>query len=164
MPQRRPNIRTAAMAAIARRELSLTTLEVGDAIGKSATAVLNLETDHFAMSEESERRLLEHYLDEFARRGVTTGPRERLPLPQVVERVASAVLQHRVLRAHALLAAFDRGADEIVTALISEYLQARRIVSPKVALRIKARLEYERARALPQTEEADRRGEWTHRP
>jgi hypothetical protein len=64
-----------------------------------------------------------------------------------VELVALAVLKWRMTRAKELLAAFDRGADEIVTTLILEHVSARRSYGARVALRIKNRLAYERTTA-----------------
>jgi hypothetical protein len=141
---RKPDVRVAMFCGLVRRELGIRAADAALAIGRSRSAVETMESGTYDLSATG--RLLQFYGEEFERRGVQVEPCEGLPLRQMVERLAVGVLRLRVARATELLAAFDRGADEVVMTLVSERLDVRRVCAVKMARKMRDRLAYERAR------------------
>jgi hypothetical protein len=141
---RKPDVRVAMFAGLVRRELGIRAADAALAIGRSRSAVETMESGTYDLSATG--KLLQFYGEEFGRRGVQVESCEGLPLRQMVERLAVGVLKLRVARATELLAAFDRGADEVVMTLVSERLDVRRVCGVRMARRMRDRLAYERAR------------------
>ena len=136
-----PDTRLSVMLAVARRELRMTTAQASAVCGRSKESVSNLECGLCAMADGPARRLILHYLNAL---GLPT-PQPELPIRQLVEQLAVAVLTHRTARAAAMLAATESGADAVVLAVVNDGLHADRWAG-NVIRRLRYRLDAEARR------------------
>ena len=138
---RKPDTRTAAMLGIARRELHIKAKDAARACGRSQETLCNLEVGVGRMADEPTRRLVLHYL------GLLGAPARQpdLPIAQLVEELARALLLRRARSATELLAAAESGADAVVVAIIRDGLRPERLEG-KVCRRLLYRLDAEARR------------------
>ena len=132
---RKPDTRTAALLGIVRRELALTVIQAGAACGRSWVLVNNCETGNVRMGDEPCRRLICFYLEKLG----SPAQQPMLPIPQMVEELARALVIYRARRAAELLASVDSGADALLVAVIRDGLKTERI-GGTVVRRLKYRL------------------------
>ena len=140
---KKPAPRASALLGIARRELGLTLQEVASAIDRSWVLVANTETGNVAMGDDTMRRLVCFYLGELG----SPAQQPQVPIPQLLEQLARALLTYRVRRAAALLASVDSGADAVVLAVCMDGLRYERVAG-KVVRRLRYRLAAEERRRV----------------
>jgi transcriptional regulator with XRE-family HTH domain len=138
MGNRIPDTRLAAMLGVARRELGMTTREAARVCGRSMESVTNQEAGNCRMAEAPTRALLLHYLNRLG----APAPQAELPLGQLVEGLARAVLLRRAAHVADLLASADAGADAVVRAVCLDGLRGERLTG-QVIRRLRYRLESE---------------------
>jgi hypothetical protein len=97
-----PDTRLAVMMGAVRRELHVTTREAAKACGRSPELITNMECGVVRMGEQPTRVLLLHYLQKLG--APPTEAQLHLPLGQLVEALAVAVLMRRAAQAGELLA------------------------------------------------------------
>ncbi len=141
MANRIPDTRLATMLGVGRRELGMSLDSAARACGRSEESVANQETGNCAMAEAPTRILLLHYLDRLG----TPAPQSELPLGQLVEELARAILLRRAAHVAELLSSAEQGADAVVRAVCLDGLRAERITGP-VIRRLRYRLESEARR------------------
>lgn len=144
---RKPDTRLAAMMGIARRELGMKTTDAALACGRSMEILTAQEVGTYRMSDEPTRKLILHYLDKLER----PAQQPMLPLGQLVEELAIAVLMRRARKTAELLAAAESGADAVVLAVCHQGLHAERWEG-KVIRRLKYRLAAEERKRVEEAE------------
>jgi len=135
---RKPDTRLASLVGIARRQLNIATEAAASACGRSQETVSALEAGIHRMADEPCRKLILHYLDKLEH----PVQQPMLPLDQLVEELARAILLHRIKKATELLAAAESGAQAVVLAVCLDGLHAVRISDP-VSRRMRYRLAVE---------------------
>jgi hypothetical protein len=101
-------------------------------------SVTNQEAGNCRMAEAPTRALLMHYLNRLG----APAPQSDMPLGQLVEELARAVLLRRAAQAAELLTCIEEGADAVVRAVCLDGLRGERLTGP-VIRRLRYRLESE---------------------
>ncbi len=135
MPARYPDTKTAVMLGVARRELSLTTVAAAEACGRSQETVSAVEVGGHRFSDDPCRKLILFYMSKLG----SPALEPMLPIPQLIEALARAVLLHRVRRATELLASAESGAAAVVAAVCADGLHGG-YMAWKVVRRMRYRL------------------------
>jgi hypothetical protein len=144
---RKPDTRLAAMMGIARRELGMKSTDAARACGRSMEILTAQEVGTYRMSDDPTRKLILHYLEKLER----PAPQPMLPLGQLVEQLAVAILMRRARKTAELLAAAESGADAVVLAVVMADLHTERWTG-KVIRRLRYRLDVEQHRRVEEAE------------
>jgi len=135
------------MMGIARRELGMKTTDAALACGRSMEILTAQEVGTYRMSDEPTRKLILHYLDKLER----PAQQPMLPLNQLIEELAIAVLMRRARKTTELLAAAESGAHAVVLAVVMADLHTERWTG-KVIRRLRYRLASEERERVEESE------------
>ena len=131
-----PDTKTAVMLGLCRRELNLTAEAAALACGRSHEMITSVECGIHRLADEPCRKLILFYMDKLG----SPAQEPLLPIPQLVENLARALLMSRVKRATELLASAGSGASAIVTAVCEDGLRGGGFRAWKVIRRFRYRL------------------------